>query len=116
MCRLQNGSTELCVTALRFISTLNADLNYLPNALTVLHTNFRTKNSFNHIQRLHTMVYAYGATVIEIVRRKEFGKGKHGSFLFVFTNFFQHGSFTKERRLFLKSWLNLREFTSIIEI
>jgi autophagy-related protein 11 len=37
-----------------------------------LQTSFRGKNSFVHIQRLHNMLYAYGATVIEIVRRKEF--------------------------------------------
>jgi len=28
--------------------------------------------SFSHIERLHGMIYAYGATVVEIVRRKEF--------------------------------------------
>ena len=33
----------------------------------------RAKNGFSHIQRLHNMIYAYGATVVEIVRRKEFG-------------------------------------------
>lgn len=32
----------------------------------------RTKNSFPHIQRLHSLLYAYGATLVEIVRRKEF--------------------------------------------
>ena len=39
-----------------------------------LQASFRGKNSFLHIQRLHNMLYAYGATVIEIVRRKEFCK------------------------------------------
>jgi autophagy-related protein 11 len=44
----------------------------IPPALTALQASFRGKNSFSHIQRLHNMLYAYGATVIEIVRRKEF--------------------------------------------
>jgi autophagy-related protein 11 len=40
--------------------------------MTSLQASFRAKNSFAHIQRLHGMLYAYCATVIEIVRRKEF--------------------------------------------
>ena len=32
----------------------------------------RVKNNFQHVQRLHNMLYAYGATLIEVVRRKEF--------------------------------------------
>ena len=46
----------------------------LPADLTALQSSFRTKNAFPHIQRLHNLVYAYGATLIEIVRRKEFGQ------------------------------------------
>jgi autophagy-related protein 11 len=46
----------------------------IPPALATLQASFRGKNSFVHIQRLHNMLYAYGATVIEIVRRKEFCK------------------------------------------
>jgi hypothetical protein len=42
--------------------------------LATLQTALRAKNSFNHLQRLHTMIYTYGATIIEIVRRKEFGR------------------------------------------
>jgi autophagy-related protein 11 len=60
------------VTALRRISALNDDVLRLPVAMTSLQTSFRAKNSFAHIQRLHGMLYAYGATVIEVVRRKEF--------------------------------------------
>jgi len=40
--------------------------------LTGLQASLKGKNSFSHIQRLHNMLYAYGATVVEIVRRKEF--------------------------------------------
>ena len=59
---------------LRQISALNHDLIELRQLLSSLQDGLKGKTSFSHIQRLHTMVYAYGATVIEIVRRKEFGK------------------------------------------
>lgn len=68
----RNLSTELCIGALRRISVLNADLVQLPGLMTELQTDLRAKSSFVHIQRLHNMLYAYGATLIEIVRRKEF--------------------------------------------
>lgn len=45
----------------------------LPILMGSLQTDLRAKTSFSHIQRLHNMPYAYGATIIEIVRRKEFG-------------------------------------------
>jgi autophagy-related protein 11 len=72
--RTQNAYTEQCMRAVRRISALNTDLVQLPPALSNLKANLRGKNSFSHIQRLHNMLYAYGATVIEIVRRKEFSK------------------------------------------
>lgn len=61
--------------ALRRISNLNVDLVQLPTTLSQLQTKFRSKTNFSYIQRLHSMLYSYGATVIEIVRRKEFGEG-----------------------------------------
>ncbi|KAG1745295.1 putative peripheral membrane protein [Suillus lakei] len=70
---LQNAYTEQCIGVLRQISALNIDIVQLPTTLSNLQAKFRTKNSFSHIQRLHNMLYAYGATVVEIVRRKEFG-------------------------------------------
>ncbi|KAF9225984.1 hypothetical protein BS17DRAFT_750485 [Gyrodon lividus] len=72
--RAKNEYTEQCIGALRRISSLNIDLVQLPTTLSQLQTKFRAKNSFLHIQRLHNMLYAYGATVIEIVRRKEFAR------------------------------------------
>lgn len=45
----------------------------LPTLMSSLQSDFRAKTNFAHIQRLHGMLYAYGATLIEIVRRKEFG-------------------------------------------
>lgn len=58
--------------ALRQISYLNNDLVSLPSTLSILQADFRAKTNFTHIQRLHNMLYAYGATLAEIVRRKEF--------------------------------------------
>ncbi|KAL4066994.1 hypothetical protein V8B97DRAFT_1874301 [Scleroderma yunnanense] len=70
----KNEYTEQCITVLRRISTLNNDVIQLPTTLSLLQAKLRAKNSFPHIQRLHNMLYAYGATVIEIVRRKEFAR------------------------------------------
>ncbi|KAF9530274.1 hypothetical protein CPB83DRAFT_763691 [Crepidotus variabilis] len=68
----KNLYTHQCLSVLSHISTLNNELVYLPPALSAVSANFRVKTNFSHIQRLHTMLYAYGATVVEIVRRKEF--------------------------------------------
>ncbi|KAF9010058.1 putative peripheral membrane protein [Cyathus striatus] len=70
----KNSYARHCITTIRHISTLNLDITQIPSALSNLQTSFRGKNSFTHIQRLHKMLYAYGATVIEIVRRKEFSR------------------------------------------
>ncbi|KAJ6624249.1 putative peripheral membrane protein [Mycena sp. CBHHK59/15] len=71
---VKNAYTQQCIGALRTISVLNNDMMQIPPALANLQASFRGKNSFSHIQRLHNMLYAYGATVIEIVRRKEFSR------------------------------------------
>lgn len=70
----QNIATEQCIRTLKDISAINTNVITLPRLLTQLQTDFRARNSFPHIQRLHSMLYAYGATLIEIVRRKEFGE------------------------------------------
>ncbi|KAH0581434.1 Autophagy-related protein 11 [Termitomyces sp. J132] len=70
----KNAFTRHCILALQQISVLNNNMVQIPPTLTALQTSFRGKNSFSHIQRLHNMLYAYGATVIEIVRRKEFSQ------------------------------------------
>ncbi|KAK7678128.1 hypothetical protein QCA50_018921 [Cerrena zonata] len=71
---LKNHFTESFIHALRQISVLNNYLVELPIQLTSLQTAFRDKTKFAHIQRLHHLLYVYGATVIEIVRRKEFAQ------------------------------------------
>ncbi|KZT23676.1 hypothetical protein NEOLEDRAFT_1136168 [Neolentinus lepideus HHB14362 ss-1] len=70
----KNSHTATCIRVLRRISTLNHDVVQLPTTLTSLQASFRVKTSFSHIQRLHNMIYAYGATIVEIVRRKEFAR------------------------------------------
>lgn len=69
---VKNAFTRHCILVLRQVSVLNNNMVQIPSTLVALQTNFKGKNSFSHIQRLHNMLYAYGATVIEIVRRKEF--------------------------------------------
>jgi autophagy-related protein 11 len=78
---VKNTFTRQAITALRHISILNNDMVQIPPALIALQASFRGKNSFSHIQRLHNMLYAYGATVVEIVRRKEFGELPYMAFL-----------------------------------
>ncbi|KAF9269874.1 hypothetical protein L218DRAFT_913732 [Marasmius fiardii PR-910] len=74
ICDLKNANTRQCRTTLRHITVINNDLVHVAPELTALQASFKGKNSFSHIQRLHNMIYAYGATVIEIVRRKEFSQ------------------------------------------
>ncbi|KAF8627343.1 hypothetical protein AX15_004415 [Amanita polypyramis BW_CC] len=74
MTEIKNALTERCVGALRRVSRLNSEIVQMPPALVSLQAGFRGKNSFLHIQRLHNMLYVYGATVVEIVRRKEFSR------------------------------------------
>ncbi|KIM47021.1 hypothetical protein M413DRAFT_267979 [Hebeloma cylindrosporum] len=70
----KNLYTHHCITALRHISSLNNEIIHLPPILASLQASFRAKTSFPHIQRLHNMLYAYGATIVEVVRRKEFSR------------------------------------------
>jgi autophagy-related protein 11 len=82
----------------------------IPPTLASLQASFRGKNSFSHIQRLHSMLYAYGATVIEIVRRKEFCE-----LLFLVSDYvmsdrgLKHDSSTSEHIVSWRSWPNSRE-------
>ncbi|EAU89419.2 hypothetical protein CC1G_07645 [Coprinopsis cinerea okayama7 len=71
---IKNSYNRQSLSTLRRISIVNNDIIQIPPNLAALQASFRNKNSFSHIQRLHNMLYAYGATVIEIVRRKEFSR------------------------------------------
>ena len=52
--------------------TLYKDLVGLSGDITSLQASLDIKGSFSDIERLHNVVYAYGATMVEVVRRKEF--------------------------------------------
>ena len=70
----QNRHTQELLHTLRHISTLQSSIFSLPTILTGLENDMRVKGGFVHLQRLHGMAFAYGASVIEIVRRREFGE------------------------------------------
>ncbi|KAH9059022.1 autophagy-related protein 11-domain-containing protein [Lactarius vividus] len=73
----KNAYTNQCLRAFRQIHTLNAGLVTLPDDFTGLQASLDTKGTFSDIERLHNMVYAYGATMVEVVRRKEFSRLFH---------------------------------------
>jgi autophagy-related protein 11 len=52
--------------------TLYTCLVGLSGDFTLLQASLDSKGSFSDIERLHNVVYAYGATMVEAVRRKEF--------------------------------------------
>ncbi|KAG9025608.1 oligomeric, coiled-coil, peripheral membrane protein [Tulasnella sp. JGI-2019a] len=74
MAELKNRSTTHSIDVLRHVSRLQSTLADMPSVLTSLDADLRPKAGFPHLQRLHNMLYVYGATVVEIVRRKEFAK------------------------------------------
>lgn len=71
---IKNRHTRQLLTTLRQISTLQSAIFALPSTLSALESDIRVKGGFSHLQRLHGMAFAYGASVIEVVRRREFGK------------------------------------------
>ncbi|KIM22566.1 hypothetical protein M408DRAFT_18149 [Serendipita vermifera MAFF 305830] len=72
--RIKNRHTQELLHTLRHISTLQSSIFSLPTVLTGLENDLRMKGGFAHLQRLHGMAFAYGASVIEVVRRREFGR------------------------------------------
>lgn len=68
----QNQYTLHLIETLRHVSELQSDIANIPTVLFGLESELRVKGGFQHLQRLHQMSYAYGATLIEIVRRKDF--------------------------------------------
>ncbi|KAH8993373.1 hypothetical protein EDB92DRAFT_396832 [Lactarius akahatsu] len=73
----KNAYTSQCLRVFRQIHALNAGLVALPDDFTSLQASLETKGTFSDIERLHNMVYAYGATMVEVVRRKEFSSLFH---------------------------------------
>ncbi|KAG9012312.1 oligomeric, coiled-coil, peripheral membrane protein, partial [Tulasnella sp. 427] len=74
MAEYKNQLTTHCVHVVRQVSKLQSILADLPSDLATLEADLRAKAGFPHLQRLHNMLYFYGATIVEIVRRKEFAK------------------------------------------
>ncbi|PVG01431.1 hypothetical protein CPB86DRAFT_773278 [Serendipita vermifera] len=71
---IKNRHTRHLLMILRRISNLQSSIAALPSALSGLENDLRVKGGFAHLQRLHGMAFAYGASVIEVVRRREFGR------------------------------------------
>ena len=110
----QNSYTERFIGALRQISILNNYVVELPAALATLQNSLRAKTSFSHIQRLHNMLYAYGATVVEIVRRKEFGMSCFVWIQDMALTMYKPRSLVTGRKVSWKSWLNFRKSLSFM--
>jgi autophagy-related protein 11 len=113
---LKNQSTAEALTVLREVSFLQSTLAELPAALTSLETDLRNKGGFVHMQRLHNMIYMYGATIVEIVRRKEFSMSIGSVFDFVnssiLTNVRAKASSSQRRlRSLRRSWPDYRTYT-----
>jgi hypothetical protein len=57
---------------LRQVATFQTRITELIQPLRTLDTELRSKAAFPHLARLHQLPFAYAATVVEVVRRKEF--------------------------------------------
>ncbi|KAG9125100.1 oligomeric, coiled-coil, peripheral membrane protein [Ceratobasidium sp. 392] len=49
-------------------------MSRMADELATLEVDFRQKGGFPHLQRLRNMLYMYGATIVEVVRRREFSR------------------------------------------
>ncbi|CAE6533282.1 unnamed protein product [Rhizoctonia solani] len=74
ICNMKNRSTEHVFMFLSEVSNVQRMMSTIPETLATLESDFRQKGGFPHLQRLHSMLYMYGATVIEVVRRREFSR------------------------------------------
>jgi len=69
---LKNSSTERSLRAYSQINTLNDDLVAFTADLADLQAGRGVEYSISELKRFHGVVDAYGTTIVEIVRRKEF--------------------------------------------
>ncbi|KAG8707860.1 oligomeric, coiled-coil, peripheral membrane protein [Ceratobasidium sp. 395] len=74
VCRIKNRSTEHVFSFLAGISDAQHSMSHIPDDLATLEADFRQKGGFPHLQRLRNMLYMYGATIVEVVRRREFNR------------------------------------------
>lgn len=57
---------------LRQVAGFQSRITEIVHPLTALDKDLRHKEAFPHLERLHQLPFAYAATVVEVVRRKEF--------------------------------------------
>ena len=68
----QNEMTMDVHVHLRRVALFQARITEIIGPLSSLDADLRSKAVFPHLQRLHQLPFAYAASVVEIVRRKEF--------------------------------------------
>ncbi|SCV71224.1 BQ2448_2812 [Microbotryum intermedium] len=70
----KNAMTHYLLTMMQRISGLQSDIALMPSTLGELDHDARTKtDNFKHLARLEGLIPAYVATIVEIVRRREYG-------------------------------------------
>jgi hypothetical protein len=57
---------------LRQVASFQTRITELVTPINALDSDLRSKTAFPHLSRLHQLPFAYAATVVEVVRRKEF--------------------------------------------
>lgn len=72
----KNDMVDRCLHALGDISALQSDFNEVSASLLALDSELKSNrmDGFRHLARLKNMLWAYGSSLIEIVRRREFTK------------------------------------------
>ncbi|SCZ99570.1 BZ3500_MvSof-1268-A1-R1_Chr3-1g06109 [Microbotryum saponariae] len=69
----KNAMTHYLLTMMQRISGLQSDIAIMPSTLGELDHDARTKtDNFKHLARLEGLIPAYVATIVEIVRRREY--------------------------------------------
>ncbi|CAE6396137.1 unnamed protein product [Rhizoctonia solani] len=74
ICTIRNKSTEHVFLFLSEVADIQRLMSSIPETLATLESDFRQKGGFPHLQRLNSMLYMYGASIIEVVRRREFSR------------------------------------------
>ncbi|RIA85024.1 hypothetical protein C1645_392505 [Glomus cerebriforme] len=71
----KNAMTSTLVSSLQEISRLESFIAGIPNSLSRLESELRSKSQeFKSLNHVHQMPIAYAKTIVEIVRRKEYAK------------------------------------------
>ncbi|KAK4697173.1 autophagy-related protein 11, partial [Phenoliferia sp. Uapishka_3] len=71
----KNAMTRYLILSMQRISNLQSDIASMPENLGALDHDLRVKtDNFKHLARLEGLIPAYVATVVEVVRRREFGR------------------------------------------